>query len=183
MTRIISGKFRGKHIKAPKNLPVRPTTDMAKESLFNILNNRFYFDEIKVLDLFAGTGNISYEFASRGSEHIIAVDGSHACVQFMEKMTDEMQTTGLFPVKSDVWQYLDREYNKYDLVFADPPFDFDVEDYEKLVDKIFFKNLLAEDGLLIVEHQERILLDHFEHFSHDRKYGNIRFSFFEHDKI
>lgn len=181
MTRIISGKFRGKHIKAPKNLPTRPTTDMAKESLFNILNNQFYFDEIKVLDLFSGTGNIAYEFASRGCEHIIAVDSAHACVQFIDKMSDEMQITGLFPVRSDVWQYLDREYNKYDLIFADPPFEFSPEEYEKLVDKIFFKNLLAKDGLVVIEHQERISLEAVEHYSHDRKYGNLRFSFFKLD--
>jgi 16S rRNA (guanine966-N2)-methyltransferase len=181
MTRIISGKYRGKRIAAPKNLPTRPTTDMAKESLFNILNNRFYFDELKCLDLFAGTGNISYELASRGCEHIVAVDSSHACVKFIDKISDELNTTGLFPVKSDVYEYLDREYNKFDLIFADPPFEFDEKAYEKLIDKVFFKNLLAEDGLLVVEHQERMKLDHLDNFVEDRKYGNLRFSFFEHE--
>ncbi len=179
MTRIISGKFRGKRIQAPKTLPTRPTTDMAKESLFNILNNHFYFDEIKALDLFAGTGNISYELASRGCTDIIAVDSSHACVKFIDKITDEMETTGLFPVRSDVYEYLDREYHKFDLIFADPPFEFLDEDYEKLASKVFEKNLLTENGMLVIEHQERIKLHDFANFKEDRKYGNIRFSFFE----
>lgn len=175
--RIISGAHKGRRISAPKKLPVRPTTDMAKESLFNILNNRFYFDEIKVLDLFSGTGNISYEFSSRGCTDIIAVDSSKPCITFIDKMTDEMKTTGLFPVLSDVLNFLTRDFNTYDLIFADPPYDF--EGYEELINLIFEKKMLKEDGLLIMEHQTRSDLSHLANFDSSRKYGNVRFSFFE----
>ena len=175
--RIISGQFRGKRIVAPKKLPVRPTTDMAKESLFNILNNSFYFDEIKALDLFAGTGNISYELASRGCTEIIAVDSSKLCINFIDKTTDELGTTGLFPVLSDVMEFLTRDRNSYDLIFADPPYDFDK--YDEIVDHIFEKEMLIEGGLLILEHQTRTDLSHLPNFESSRKYGNVRFSFFQ----
>lgn len=175
--RIISGSHKGRRISAPKKLPVRPTTDMAKESLFNILNNRFYFDEIKALDLFSGTGNISYELSSRGCTDIIAVDSSKPCVSFIDKMSDELGTTGLFPVLSDVHNFLTRDFNKYDLIFADPPYDF--EHYDELIDLIFEKGMLKEDGLLVMEHQTRSDLSHLANFESSRKYGNVRFSFFE----
>lgn len=179
--RIISGAHKGKRISAPKKLPVRPTTDMAKESLFNILNNRFYFDEIKVLDLFSGTGNISYEFSSRGCKDIIAVDSSKPCISFIDKMSDEMATTGLFAVLSDVQNFLTRDFNKYDLIFADPPYDF--EDYENLIALIFKKEMLKENGVLVMEHQTRSDLSHLPNFDSSRKYGNVRFSFFEYPEI
>src|SRR6056300_484568 len=105
--RIMSGTFKGKRLQAPKQLPVRPTTDMAKEGLFNILNNRYYFDELKVLDLFSGTGNIAYEFASRGSLDITTVDGDYGCVKFIEKITKELD----FPIKSvkmDAFLFLEK---------------------------------------------------------------------------
>jgi len=176
MIRIISGKNRGKRILAPKNLPVRPTTDMAKESLFNILNNEFYFDEINALDLFAGTGNISYELASRGCENITAVDLDNACVKFIEKTAEQLAFEAITVYRSEVMAYLDREYHQYDLIFADPPYDY--EDYEKLVNKIFLKQLLKEDGVLVVEHQSRLDLSELDYFDFSRKYGNVRFSFF-----
>lgn len=174
--RIISGQHRGKRISAPKKLPVRPTTDMAKESLFNILNNNFYFDEIKALDLFSGTGNISYELSSRGCKDIIAVDSSKLCVNFINKMSDEMNTTGLFPVTSDVFEFLKRDFNKYDLIFADPPYDF--EEYKQIVDCVFSKSFLKDGGMLVIEHQMRKDLSDLENFQSSRKYGNVRFSFF-----
>jgi 16S rRNA (guanine(966)-N(2))-methyltransferase RsmD len=175
--RIISGQYRGKRITAPKKLPVRPTTDMAKESLFNILNNSFYFDEIKALDLFSGTGNISYELASRGCTDIIAVDSSRPCVNFIDKTSDELNTTGLFPVLSDVIEFLKRDINQYDLIFADPPYEY--EEYDKLVDLVFTRKLLKEGGVLVLEHQSRSDLSELPHYQSSRKYGNVKFSFFE----
>lgn len=105
--RIISGKHKGKRLTAPKNLPVRPTTDMAKESLFNILNNHFYFDNIAVLDLFAGTGNISFEFASRGSEEIYSVDQHFACVKYINTTSKELDLD-INTFKSDVYKFLEK---------------------------------------------------------------------------
>jgi 16S rRNA G966 N2-methylase RsmD len=114
MTRIISGRLRGKIVRAPGNLPVRPTTDFAKESLFNILNNNFVFENIKALDLFAGTGNLSYELASRGCEDIVAVDLSSKCQQFIEKTAKELGFDGLKTRKANALDFLKREFREYD---------------------------------------------------------------------
>ncbi len=176
--RIISGKFKSKRLKAPKNLPVRPTTDMAKEALFNIINNLYYFNEIRVLDLFSGTGNISFEFGSRGTESITAVDAHYGCIKYINKISDELNLN-IHTVKSDVFKFLDKNNQLYDVIFADPPYDFDNEKFEKIVTTVFEKNLLAEEGILIVEHSKHTKLNHHENFSYDKKYGGNKFSFFE----
>jgi len=176
--RIISGKYKGKRLIAPKKLPVRPTTDMAKEALFNILNNRFYFDELKVLDLFSGTGNISFEFASRGTEKITAVDGHQGCVRYISKTAQELDFT-IKTVKSDVYKFLKNTPEKFDLVFADPPYDFDTEQFLNIASLVFERELLLEDGVLIIEHSDQTDLSQHPQFSEERKYGGSIFSFFE----
>ncbi|WP_127137010.1 RsmD family RNA methyltransferase [Flagellimonas oceanensis] len=176
--RIISGKYKGKRLTAPKKLPVRPTTDMAKEALFNILNNRFYFDEIKVLDLFSGTGNISYEFASRGVENITAVDGFQGCVRYISKTAQELGFS-INTIKSEVFKYLQGSADKFDLIFADPPYDFETEQFLEIANLVFEKELLLEDGVLIIEHSEHTDLSEHPKFSEQRKYGGSIFSFFE----
>lgn len=176
--RIISGKYKGKRLSAPKKLPVRPTTDMAKEGLFNILNNRFFLDELKVLDLFAGTGNISFEFASRGSKELTAVDGFPGCVQFINKVARELD----FPItaiKSDVFKFLGRTTDRFNLIFADPPYDLQDSQFSSLVDLVFDNGLLLDDGLLVVEHSSQTDLSQHPNFSENRKYGGSVFSFFE----
>lgn len=176
--RIISGKYKGKRLTAPKKLPVRPTTDMAKEGLFNILNNRYYFDGLKVLDLFSGTGNISFEFASRDAGEIIAVDSFPGCVQYISKTVKELD----FPIdaiKSDVFKYLERTLEKFNIIFADPPYSFDQAQFLKIVDLVLERNLLLEDGLLIVEHSDQTDLSSHPNFSEKRKYGGSIFSFFQ----
>ncbi len=176
--RIISGKYKGRRITAPKNLPVRPTTDMCKESLFNILNNHFNFPELKILDLFAGTGNISYEFGSRGSEPIIAVDADYGCVNFIKKTAQEFEMN-ITAIKSDVFKFLEKHTANYDLIFADPPYDLAQKDFEKIIALIFENELLDEEGMLIIEHSKHTSLEHLEHFSSARNYGGSVFSFFE----
>jgi 16S rRNA (guanine(966)-N(2))-methyltransferase RsmD len=176
--RIISGKHKGKRITAPKNLPVRPTTDMAKESLFNILNNHYYFDAISVIDLFAGTGNISYEFASRGTSSIYAIDGNFNCVRFIHKTAKELDLP-IHPYKSDVFKFLEKTNLAADIIFADPPYDMDVADFLTIVNVVFEKNLLNEEGLLIVEHSKHMDLSEHADFSYAKKYGGSVFSFFE----
>ncbi len=177
MTRIISGKFRGKFIKAPLNLPVRPTTDFAKEALFNILNNHFYFEEISVLDLFAGTGNLSYEFASRGCTSITAVDQNPKCCNFIEKTSQSLGFDEVLEMhRSEALDFIKRDYRQYDLIIADPPYDY--SDYQNLVDQVFFKKLLAEDGFLVIEHDRETDLSELENFYELRKYGKVAFSFF-----
>lgn len=176
MIRIISGRFRGKRIKAPTNLPVRPTTDRAKESLFNILNNHFYFEDISALDLFSGTGNISFELISRGCTDVTAVDSNPGSIKFITRIADEMKLEGLRIIKGDAKQYLSREYKSYDLIFADPPYEY--EDYESIVEQVFLKNLLNEDGLLVIEHQSKKNFENLPDFIEVRPYGNAAFSFF-----
>lgn len=176
--RIISGTFKGRRITAPKKLPVRPTTDMAKEGLFNILNNHFYFDEIAVLDLFAGTGNISYEFASRGSSKITAVDADQGCVQFIDKTSNAFEM-GIMVVKSDVFSFLEKTALNFDIIFADPPYDMPLQDFERIVELAFKRDLLLPDGRLIIEHPKQMDLSHLDNFISKRKYGGSVFSFFQ----
>ncbi len=176
--RIISGIYKSKRIHAPKNLPVRPTTDMAKEALFNILNNLYYFQNIAVLDLFSGTGNISYEFASRGTENITAVDAHFGCVKFIHKTSNELNLN-INTFKSDVFKFLEKVNTKFDVIFADPPYNFELEKFEKIVELVFKNNLLNDEGILIVEHSKHTKLSEHKHLSYTKKYGGNMFSFFE----
>lgn len=174
--RIISGKHKGRRLPVAKNLKARPTTDRAKESLFNILNNIIDFEDIVVLDLFAGTGGISYEFASRGCEDITLIEKNYNHIKYIKMISSDFDF-GLNIIKADVFKYLKNTIQKFDIIFADPPFDMDhIENIPKL---IFDNNLLKEDGVLILEHS-----DLFE-FKNDlkpnitRNYGKVCFSFFD----
>ncbi len=179
--RIISGKYKGRRINPPKNLPVRPTTDMSKEALFNVLNNHFSFEGLKVLDLFSGTGNISYEFASRGSSPITSVDGDFGCVKFIKQTAAEYDFN-IAATKSDVFKFLEKCNASFDIVFADPPYGLDQATFEKVVSLVFERNILNEDGMMIIEHSKYTKLDHMIHFSFQKSYGGSIFSFFEFEK-
>lgn len=176
--RIISGKHKSKRITAPKKLPVRPTTDMAKESLFNILNNLYYFDSVSVIDLFAGTGNISYEFASRGTKQITAVDAHYPCIKFINETSKNLELD-IQTYKSDVYSFLEKTSLKVDVIFADPPYNFEEEEFLKIVDLVFDRNLLNKDGILIIEHSKHTNLSLHDKHSYDKRYGGNVFSFFE----
>ncbi len=175
--RIISGKFRGKRIAAPKTLPTRPTTDLAKESLFNILNNYYYFEDIVVLDLFTGIGSISYEFASRGVPEIVAVDHHFPCIKFVNDTAHKLPTDAITTVKSDVFAFLQSCHQKFHVIFADPP--YDMEDIDRIPQLVFTKNLLKKGGVLIIEHGPRTDLTDLQHFAFSRKYGHSTFSIFD----
>ena len=176
--RIISGKFKGRRIFPPKNLPVRPTTDMSKEALFNVLNNHFDFEGLKILDLFSGTGNISFEFASRGSDNITSVDADFGCVKFIKQTAAEYDFA-IAGIKSEVFGYIDKCNVDYDLIFADPPYGLDQATFEKLVTNLFAKKLLRPDGMLIIEHSKHTKLAHLDHYSFQKNYGGSTFTFFE----
>jgi 16S rRNA (guanine(966)-N(2))-methyltransferase RsmD len=176
--KIISGKYKSKHIQAPKNLPVRPTTGMAKEALFNILNNLFYFSEISILDLFAGTGNISFEFASRGTENITSVDSFFGCVKFINKTASDLNEN-IHAIKSDVFKFLANSKTSYDVIFADPPYNFELTSFEKIVDLVFENEIINKEGLLIIEHSKHTNLSNHSKFSYSKKYGGNMFSFFK----
>jgi 16S rRNA (guanine(966)-N(2))-methyltransferase RsmD len=176
--RIISGLYKSRKILAPKNLPVRPTTDMAKESLFNILNNTYYFDDISVLDLFAGTGNISYEFASRGTEQITCVDQDFGCIKFINQTAEKFDMP-INTIKSDVFKFLEKSTLKSDIIFADPPYNFDVDQFGKIPELVFKNDMLLPEGVLIVEHSKHTDLSNLANYSYSKSYGGNMFSFFE----
>ena len=180
--RIISGKLKGRRLRAPKNLPVRPTTDMAKEALFNILNNNYYFDGITVIDLFSGTGNISYEFASRGTQNIYAIDANYNCIKYISTTAKELDLE-INTFKSDVYKFIDKTSMQADIIFADPPYDFEVEKFLEIVDTVFTKNLLKEEGVLIIEHSNHTDLTTHENHIYDKRYGGNVFSFFENKSL
>lgn len=176
--RIISGKYKGRRISPPKNLPVRPTTDMSKEALFNVLNNHFNFSELKILELFAGTGSISYEFASRDCTPILCVDGDMGCVNFIKKTAKEFDFD-ITALKSDVFKFLEKHKGNYDIIFADPPYGMNQKEFEKIIELIFENELLDEEGMLVVEHSKYTKLDQMSNFSFQKNYGGSVFSFFE----
>ncbi len=176
--RIISGKYKGRRISPPRNLPVRPTTDMSKEALFNVLNNHFNFQELKVLDLFAGTGNISFEFASRGCQPITCIDADFGCIKFIKQTADEFDFN-ITAIKSDVFKFLEKHAANYDLIFADPPYGIDQKEFDKIVTLVFDQELLNESGMMIIEHSKHTKLNHLINFSFQKNYGGSVFSFFE----
>ena len=175
--RIISGTFKGRRIKPPQNLPVRPTTDFAKEGLFNLLNNRIDFEEINALDLFAGTGNITLELASRGAQRVTSVDINFKCLDFIKKVSRDLKIENIFTVKSNVISFLERASGSYDLIFADPP--YDLEELDKIPNLIFNADILKKDGLFVLEHSKANKFEDHPRFEEHRKYGNVNFTFFK----
>lgn len=179
--RIISGTHKGRTIIAPANLPVHPTTDMAKTALFNILNSYFNIEELEVLDLFAGTGNISFEFASRGSKAIASVDENIKCTTFIKSFAEKMNFNKIRVVKYDVFDYLYRTEDKFDIIFADPP--YDSENIELLPEIVFEKRkqeMLKQNGWLIIEHSKRNNFEKHPNFYQQRSYGKVNFSILVH---
>lgn len=171
--RIISGTHKGRRLMAPSTLPVRPTTDRAKESLFNIIQNRYYFEEKNMLDLYSGTGNIAYEFASRGCDKILAVDNNYNCINYIEETANSLRFN-IATIKSDCLKYLKNCKQEFDFIFADPPYDYD--SYQELKNLIFENKLVKKGGLLIIEHDKETQFegDNLEL----RKYGTLQFSIF-----
>ena len=176
--RIISGKYKGRRITAPKNLPARPTTDIAKEALFNILNNNYYFNSLSVLDLFAGIGSISFEFASRGTESIVAVDQNFHCTKFISQ-TSEGFDMPIQVIKADVFGFLEKTKQPQTIIFADPPYELELERFLKIVELVFQNKLLETEGVLIIEHSKDTDLSSAPQFTEVKGYGGNRFSFFE----
>ncbi|HTO38782.1 MAG TPA: RsmD family RNA methyltransferase [Brumimicrobium sp.] len=178
--RIISGKLKRHQFFPPKGFPSRPTTDFSKEGLFNILENDLVMTDLEILDLFAGTGNISFEFASREAGKITAVDKNFKCVTFIRKFAMENQLDNdIITLKADVLKFLDNQMKSYDLIFADPPFDEVI--HKEVVDKVLAGNILNEDGLFIIEHGRNNSFEEHPKFFKSRNYGGVIFSFFRHN--
>lgn len=174
--RIISGKYKGRRIPVRKNFPSRPTTDFAKENIFNILNNHYDFEGLKVLDLFAGTGSISYEFASRGAV-VTCVEINYRSFKFIQETIRDLGFDNLRAIKADVFKFIEKDSNSYDLIFADPP--FQLPELETIPDRILSKNLLNEEGWLILEHSDQMKFTAHEKLFNTRSYGSVNFSIFE----
>ncbi|MBT3302335.1 MAG: methyltransferase domain-containing protein [Bacteroidetes bacterium] len=175
--RIISGSKKGIVIHPPSGLPIRPTTDFCKESLFNILENQVYFDKISVLDLFAGSGAISFEFASRGSKDVVAVDKFSKCVGFIRSESIRHGLKQIKTFREDCLKYLKRSAKTFDIIFADPPYNY--TQYHEMIDLVFGKNQLNKSGMLIIEHAEQINFSDHAFFKEKRKYGQSILSFFQ----
>jgi len=180
--RIISGKFGGRRISPPAKMPyTRPTTDIAKESLFNILQNRIAFEGIKTLDLFGGTGNISYELASRGATDLTIVEKDNQMYGFIKKNIEMLRIENCKLLKLDVFTFLATCIERYDFIFAGPP--YALGNIDELPKIIVSKKLIAPDGFFVLEHTPRNNYEKFKGFSFQRNYGTTLFSFFElHDK-
>lgn len=175
--RIIGGKYRGKMFFPPSNFEARPTTDFAKEALFNMLNNDFNFENIDVLDLFSGTGSISYEFGSRGTKNIVAVEANPKHAAFIEKNFEQLKFENATIYKTDVFKFLNNCKQKFDVIFADPPYKLDnIEDIYHLV---FKNNLLSDTSYLIIEHSDKNDFSAYPHFVQMKQYGSVHFSFFD----
>jgi 16S rRNA (guanine966-N2)-methyltransferase len=177
--RIISGKYRGRRINPPAGFTARPTTDFARESLFNILSNRIDFEGVSVLDLFSGTGSISYEFASRGAKLVHLVEQDLKNISFIRRMVHEMKFDNIKPVHIDVKAYLKTCKFRYDIVFADPP--YSLPWIETVPDLVSSSGVLDESGIFILEHPKDLsFISHNLFFEH-RNYGGVNFSFFKPD--
>ena len=175
--RIISGSHKGRLIQPPANLPVRPTTDMAKESLFNILNNKIDFEDLTALDLFAGTGSISFELASRGAKEITAVDLNYKCVEYISYAAAKFNFNNIRTVRANAIAFLGFCKVQYDLIFADPP--YDMIDVASIPDIVSEKKLLKENGLFVLEHSRDVEFSKHKTFLEHRNYGKVNFSFFK----
>lgn len=175
--RIISGTHKGRPIVTPANLPVRPTTDLAKESLFNILNNIFDFEDLEVLDLFSGTGSISFEFASRGAKRIVVVDNNYRCVEFIRKAAQGFGFNSIITVqRANVFSFLKYPQAPFDLIFADPP--YEMEDIQSIPELIFKQKLVKPGGWFVLEHSRDQDFEGDPYFLQHRKYGKVNFTIF-----
>src|SRR3546814_749835 len=167
--RIISGKFGGRRFMPPGKIPARPTTDKAKEALFNIIGGRYDLPDTVVLDLFAGTGNISFEFLSRGCSNVVAVERNFASVQFIRQTVETLAAPGLQAIRADVFRFLKTDTGTYDLIFADPP--YDLRNFADIAHLVMERKLLKENGCLIIEHSTLVKTGNLQGFREKRQYG------------
>ena len=161
----------------PRNLRARPTTDFAKENLFNVLGNLVDFEELDVLDLFSGTGSISYEFASRDAKSVTSVEVNSVHHNFIRQTARDLKFENFYAVKANVFLYLKSCTKKFDLIFSDAP--YDLEGSEEVIRLVFERELLTEDGILIFEHSKEQDVSNMPHYWQTRSYGSVQFSFFK----
>ncbi|MBQ8336330.1 MAG: 16S rRNA (guanine(966)-N(2))-methyltransferase RsmD [Bacteroidaceae bacterium] len=175
--RIISGKYKGRHFDIPRNFKARPTTDFAKENLFNILSNLTDFEESKALDLFSGTGSISLELVSRGCKEVTSVEMDSLHFSFLKKSQSSLNDNCWRIVRDDVFRFLRRCNAKYDIIFADPP--YALRELAEIPDLVLSKGLLSDDGLFVFEHGKDHDFSQHPRFFRHVSYGSVNFSFFK----
>ena len=176
--RVISGKYKRRTFEVPRNFKARPTTDFAKENLFNVLTNLIDFKECtNVLDLFAGTGSISLEFVSRGCGRVISVEREPSHHTHIYKIKEQLKEENWIPLRADVFRYIEKCHDTFDLIFADPP--YALTRLAELPDLILNKGMIAKDGILILEHGKDHSFTNHPCFVQERIYGSVHFSFFE----
>ena len=175
--RIVGGKYKGRIFRPNKRFKARPTTDVAKEALFNILENRYEFSNKTMLDLFSGTGSIGYEFISRGCVDATFVESDFIHYRFILDVLESLKIENARAFKSDVFKFIKSCPQKFNFIFADPPFDF--KNFSDIPDAILDADILAEDGLFILEHPKEFQFSRNKYFKEIRNYGKVNFSFFE----
>lgn len=174
--RVIGGIYKRRRFDVPKNFKLRPTTDFAKENLFNVLNNLLEWDELKVLDLFAGTGSISVEFASRGCKEVVCVEKANPHYAFIQKVVKELQAP-ITPIKGDALKYIDQPNGEtFDVIFADPP--YAIKEMAEIPRLVFDNHRLKKGGMLILEHSAEYHFEEHPCFFQHRSYGSVNFTFF-----
>jgi len=175
--RIIGGEHGGRKFNPPSKMPyTRPTTDIAKEGLFNVLQHKLDIEKLKTLDLFGGTGSISYEFASRGANDLTIVEKDNAMYEFIKKTIKELRIETIRPVKMDVFKFIDQCTEKFDFIFAGPPYALTTID--ELPKRIFEKQLLNRNGWFVLEHTSRNDYKSFPYYKTEKNYGTTIFSIF-----
>ncbi|NDW13617.1 16S rRNA (guanine(966)-N(2))-methyltransferase RsmD [Bacteroides sp. 214] len=176
--RIIGGMYKRRRFDVPRTFKARPTTDFAKENLFNVLQAYMDFSEgLTALDLFAGTGSITVELLSRGCERVVSIEKEPAHFAFINKVLAELKTDKCIPIRGDVFKYIGKGGKQFDFIFADPP--YDLKGIETIPDLIFEHSLLNEDGLLVLEHGKTNTFEEHPRFVEKRVYGSVNFSFFQ----
>ena len=175
--RIIGGEHGGRRFNPPTNMPyTRPTTDIAKEGLFNMLQHKLDFESIRSLDLFGGTGSISYELASRGVNDLTIVEKDTQMFQFIRKTAESLKLENFKVVKSDVFKFIDQCQEQFDFIFAGPP--YALATIDELPRKVRDRSLLKEGGIFVLEHTPRNDYKQFPNYQSERNYGTTVFSFF-----
>lgn len=175
--RIIRGKYGRRRFDVPKNITARPTTDFARENIFNVLENIVDFEGKTALDLFAGTGAVSFEFLSRGCREVVAVEQASVQVNFIKEVAKKLGDENIKVIKSDVFRYIVTSRAPFDIIFADPPYDLDR--FEEVPRLIIGSNLIKDGTIVIIEHSKERDFSMLPGFKQHRAYGSVNFSIFE----
>ena len=174
--RIITGKYKGRHFEIPRSFKARPTTDFAKENIFNVLTQYIDFEEATALDLFSGTGSISLELMSRGCQQVVSVEMDRDHHRFICECIKKLDDKSCIPLRADVFKFLKACHQQYDFIFADPP--YALKEIPQIPDLVFEKGLLKEDGMFVLEHGKDHDFSQHPHFIEHRSYGSVNFSLF-----